>query len=266
MLRHARSLLTDALPGTSALAGAFLAGASRLSRHASFIVRGGDPVPAAGLLALNTLRDNPGSTKQARRVAIRAEVCGGTGVEDPLYSRIRAARAAKRAPSACWQCGCRRATALIVPPFFSPLDSHSHVPCCAAQESRQRHRVGSRKDFGEGSQGTKGSDGCVAGARPPRTADPVVFPPPVAPHRRQTGTEGTLRPPTNHQVGCAASAYAQGTSRTSPLRAGRLRSDDDSRSAASSTCAPRSRSSLLRSPSPGYYVVLRSSHAAQPRW
>lgn len=64
MLRHASRSLVEAFPGTSALAGAIQSGASRF--FTSF-VRGGDPVPAAGLLAINTLRDNPGSTKQARR-------------------------------------------------------------------------------------------------------------------------------------------------------------------------------------------------------
>lgn len=62
MLRHGRSLL-EALPGTSAIAGVIQGTASRL--YSSF-VRGGEPIPAAGLLAINTLRDNPGATKQAR--------------------------------------------------------------------------------------------------------------------------------------------------------------------------------------------------------
>jgi hypothetical protein len=61
---HLRRRGADALQGACVLASraAHWAGLGGVSHE----LPAGAPVPAAGLLALNTLRDNPGATKQVR--------------------------------------------------------------------------------------------------------------------------------------------------------------------------------------------------------
>lgn len=63
MLRLCRSI-AEAVPGaSSSVAAVSQTGASRL--YAAFI-RGGAPVPPAGLLSLSALSDNPGASKTVR--------------------------------------------------------------------------------------------------------------------------------------------------------------------------------------------------------